>query len=125
MTSEATLPTPQKPRRTPAKTAAAAADTASKKKGATFVVTLDDKKYTLVERELTARDTLAVRQQTGMPLAAFLSGEMDIDSIAVIVWLARRKTERNLTLDEVMGDLDYDEDRIHIAEQDGEASPEA
>lgn len=61
---------------------------------ATQIITIrvKDREYTLAPGNLPVREKLAVRQATGSPVEAFISDDDHVgeDSIAILVWLARR-----------------------------------
>jgi hypothetical protein len=71
----------------------------AKRKG--FRVTLYGERHELHLRDVGPGDAGLVRQTTGRPLNTYLN-DYDLDSMAVILWLARRKAgERKLTLAKV------------------------
>lgn len=80
----------------------------AKRKG--FRVTLYGQVNELHMRDVGPSDTGLVRQTTGRSLNSYLS-DMDIDSVGVINWLARRKAgEKKLTLAKVFETFpSYDE----------------
>jgi hypothetical protein len=67
--------------------------------------------YEVRAGDLTAMDSLACRQQTGMPFAGILEAfgtAPDIDLVAAVMWLARRvKGERTLSFEAVASELRY------------------
>lgn len=66
-----------------------------------FRVTLYGEVYELQLRDLGPSDVGLVRQTTGRSLNSYLA-DLDIDSIALIIWLARRKAgEKKLMLAKV------------------------
>ena len=72
-------------------------------------VTVGDDTYDIDFGALTAPDAKEFRKAVGIPLAAVLSGAQDgdIDVIAGLVWLARRKDEPALTYEQVAATISY------------------
>lgn len=66
-------------------------------------ITVDDKTYDLDFSDITAIDAKDFRREVGIPLLSVLSDrqEADLDVVAGLVWLARRKTESGITYEEV------------------------
>src|SRR5688572_24611026 len=68
-----------------------------------ITIIVDGTKHPVRVDEITARDSGDLRRSTGSSLKAVLrsmSGDMDIDTIAALVWLSRRQNGEPL--------LDYD-----------------
>ncbi len=91
-------------------------------------IALNGKTYKLAMSDCTALDAKDCRRQTGMSLNTIFgsaSGESDLDSIAAMVWLARRHDgERELTYDDVASEITYGSDfKVAGAEEDTD-SPE-
>lgn len=76
--------------------------------------------WTFHTADLGPRDHMAVRKETGMPFRWFIqSDHHDIDSLGVMIWMARRKNgEPGLLLDDVFDQLGSDEDFNRLLESD-------
>lgn len=78
-----------------------------------LVFTLDGKPYELNLEELTGRDTKEFRTQTGMSFRRTVTmftkdpDDVDIDSIAGLIWLARRQAGEQVDYDTVLGEITY------------------
>jgi hypothetical protein len=65
--------------------------------------------YTLNFADLNPLDAADVRKATGLPLNALIDSDPDLDTIAVLYWLARRKAgDRRVTFAEISEELTYD-----------------
>lgn len=85
---------------------------------ATLVITVDGKEYKVKLSQLTAIDAKDFRASVGVSLAqAIAGGSGDLDVIAGLVWLARRKIERGLPYAKVAASLTYESD-IDLSEPD-------
>lgn len=72
-------------------------------------LTVDGETFTLRFSDLTAIDAKDFRVAVGVPLTDAMSAETtDLDIIAGLVWLARRKRERGLPYLKVAKELTYD-----------------
>lgn len=82
-----------------------------------IVVEVDGKTYRLDRRQMTANDAKDFRAAVGVPLTKVMTeGSWDVDVVAGIVWLVRRRTERTLAYATVAGDITYDSDiKINLA----------
>lgn len=74
----------------------------------TIVLEVDGVQHTLRSKDLSALDAQDFRAKVGVTLAAALNGPNDIDVLAGIVWLSRRRTERTLTYEQVAASFSYD-----------------
>ena len=75
------------------------------------VVTLAGKEYRLDRRQMTANDAKDFRGAVGVPLTKVMAeGSWDVDVVAGIVWLVRRRTERTLAYQTVAAGITYDSD---------------
>lgn len=84
---------------------------------AVFVLTVDGTRYEIALSRLTAEDARDFRAATGMPLQAVFDGKQtDIDLIAGLIWLVRKKTDRKLTYHQVASGFSYGTD---VDVQDG------
>lgn len=91
---------------------------------AVLVITVDGTQYKVKLSQLTAIDAKDFRAAVGVSLAqAIAGGSGDLDVIAGLVWLARRKIERGLPYAKVAAALTYDSD-IDLTEPDDAATPE-
>lgn len=94
---------------------------------------LVDPTHTLAINNIPIRERVICRKATGLPMAAYWSGEdrIDLDSVVVLWWLARRMNgEITLTWDQACEqfplDLGLDEIEMEIDAPDDEADdPEA
>jgi hypothetical protein len=105
--------TPKRPSLAKKQTRAGAAKAdASLDMGAQF--TIDGEQYKVTMGDLTALDVGALRKQTGKSFPSLLSelfsDDADIDTIAAVLWLARRVNggEPDLTFAEVAAETGYD-----------------
>lgn len=107
--------------------AAAAADAEQE---AGVKITLDGVDYVVRQGDLNGRLTRELRQQTGcsfQKLIKELDTDPDIDSVAALVWLARRIEGEAVTYDEVAEEVGYDADiDVNTVSQEdaGEPDPE-
>lgn len=84
-----------------------------------LAITVDGTTYTVRMADLSAIDAKEFRAAVGVSLAqAMHEGSTDLDVIAGLVWLARRKRERGLAYVKVAKDINYDSD-IDVTEADG------
>lgn len=83
-------------------------------------VTIRDQYWDLNFADLGAEDDYLVRRQVGVPLSVFLGGgDFGIDTIAVIVWMSRRKAgEKRLNLQRVFDELPTKAEFDELAEND-------
>ena len=85
-------------------------------------VTIRDDVWELNSSDVGAEDDFLVRRQThGTPLSAFTGGgaEFGLDTVAVIVWMARRKAgEKRLNLQRVFDELPNKAEFDELAETD-------
>jgi hypothetical protein len=91
----------------------------SKRSG--FRVTIGQDVYTLRTADIGPQDDFLVRRVTGgTPLSAFLTGtSFGLDSVAVIVWMARRKAgEKRLSFQRVLEEMPSFEEIDELTEND-------
>lgn len=73
----------------------------------------DGEVYSITAGDLTALDSRALRQQAGITFPKLLeqaAEDFDLDTLACLIWLARRVNgERTLTFDEVAASVGYDD----------------
>lgn len=94
---------------------------------------LVDESHTLAINNIPIRERVICRKATGLPMAAYWSGEdrIDLDSVVVLWWIARRMNgEATLTWDQACEqfplDLGIDEIDMDMSGPDDEADdPEA
>lgn len=94
------------------RTAAQRRQARAKNGSPTVRITLDDQEWIIdpvaLTEEISALEALQVRRLTGQSLNQFLTelgNDPDVDTLAVMVWLARREMEPGLELEEVMGEI--------------------
>lgn len=89
-------------------------------------ITVDGMNYDLDMGDINAIDAKDFRREVGITLASSMtdSVDVDLDVIAGLVWLARRKTERGLTYNDVASMLSFNSDIDFSDVEDGE-HPEA
>ena len=81
-------------------------------------------RYAINFEDLTAADSGDFRRAVGMPLSAvFRDGEADLDAIAGLVWLVRRRGQRNLAYASVAESLTYG--NVSLETEDDAAAPDA
>jgi hypothetical protein len=69
---------------------------------ATLIVKDGDKEYRLHTDDFGPADTMACRQQTGLPVEHYMTN-IGLDSMIVIIWVARRNSgEPNLAFQKVL-----------------------
>lgn len=78
--------------------------------------------------EIGAREARMVRQATRIPWSQWLQtfdnpNEFDVDSVAVLVWVARMRAGDQVALETVEKDLDYRSD-VKLALLDPDADPD-
>lgn len=85
-----------------------------------FRVRIRDETWTLRSSDIGAGDDFMVRRQLGRPLSQFLTGDgFGLDSVAVIVWMARRKAgETRLTWQRVLDEMPTFEEFDELTEND-------
>lgn len=80
-----------------------------------MLITLNGQSWTISPEDVTPRDAAALRRQTGFAgfigLQAEISRGFDIDVLAALIWLARRRDgETELLYDQVLDAMSYDDD---------------
>lgn len=87
----------------------------------TLAITVDGTTHTVRLAQLTAIDAKEFRAAVGVSLAqAMAEGSTDLDVVAGLVWLARRKRERGLAFAKVAKEITYETD-LDVAQPDDEA----
>lgn len=78
----------------------------------TIVLTIDGQEVRLAAGSITANDAKDFRAKVGVPLMQVLrdTDSIDLDVVAGLVWLARRRVERGLTYEAVAQSINYDTD---------------
>jgi hypothetical protein len=70
-------------------------------------ITVGNETYLIAVEDLTGLEVKAYREAVGTsPMAAF-SNQPDLDVVAGLVWIVRRRTEPGLTYDDVAGVMTY------------------
>lgn len=78
---------------------------------ASVSIRMDGEDYTMRMSELTARDSAALRNATGMSLRFLFSNlgkDPDLDAVAAVVWMARRQRGDDVSFDDVAAAIKYD-----------------
>lgn len=70
-------------------------------------ISIDDTEYVIRMSDMTGLDAKDFRAQVGMTLTSVFFGQVpqDIDTLAGLIWLARRRTEPGLTYRQVAGSI--------------------
>jgi hypothetical protein len=94
--------------------------TRKRSKRAGFRVTIGPDVHVLRTADLGPGDDHMVRRITGRPLSQYLTADtFGLDSVAVIIWMARRKAgEKRLTLQRVMDEMPSFEEIDELTEND-------
>lgn len=87
-------------------------------------VSCDGTTYDIDFTDLTAIDAKDFRREVGIPLMSVLSNQEqpDLDVIAGLIWLARRKGEPTLTFTEVATAINWSSDVDLLETQQAEAA---
>lgn len=87
------------------------------------MLTVDGHRYELRPNEINALDSQACRRATGVSVRSLLATaqhDPDIDTIAALVWLARRQAgEPSLAFEDVAATISYGSDFDLDAEETG------
>lgn len=85
-----------------------------------FRVTIGTETWVLRTADIGPGDDFLVRRQTGVPLSQYLTADsFGLDSVAVIVWMARRKNgEKRLTFARVLEEFPNFEEIDELTEND-------
>lgn len=75
--------------------------------GPAFEITVDGKQYVIRFEDFNALEAREFRRELGSGLAAAFNDTPDLDTIAGVLWLHRRKTNPKLKFDEVAKELTY------------------
>lgn len=70
-------------------------------------ITVDGKEYVIRFEDFNALEAREFRREMGSGLAAAFSDTPDLDTIAGVLWLHRRKTHPKLKFEEVAKELTY------------------
>lgn len=74
-------------------------------------ITVDGTPYTFAMDDASSEDAAALRRATGMSLRGMFeaaANDLDIDIVAALVWLVRRRDERGLRYEQVAREIGYD-----------------
>lgn len=92
-------------------------------------ISVDGKKYTIDLADLTGQETGLFRQAVGLSPAQALTTGLDLDCIAAFVWIARKRTERALSYQDVAKRITWRNIELEVPDDTPEAveaeSPEA
>lgn len=96
------------------------------KQNSAVKITVDGVAHILDYSELTAIDSKDFRREVGIPLASVLTDkeDVDLDVIAGLIWLARRKNEPGLTYETVARSVTLTSD-VGLVDAEEEPAPEA
>lgn len=92
-----------------------------------LAVTINGVEHVIRFADFTALESRDFRREMGIGLAAAFADTPDLDTIAGIVWLHRRKDNPGLTFEAVAGELTYDNFDVDIdggVDDDGGDDPE-
>lgn len=94
--------------------------TRKRSKRAGFRVTIGTDVWTLRTADIGPGDDFMVRRITGRPLSQYLTSDtFGLDSVAIIVWIARRKQgETKLTFQRVLDEMPSFEEIDELTEND-------
>lgn len=73
----------------------------------TVEITVDGKHYSIQFEDFNALDAKAFRQEVGTGLAAAFADSPDLDTMAGLLWIYRRKTNPKLKFEDVARGLTY------------------
>lgn len=85
--------------------------------GPALSLTVDGKEYIIRFQDFNALEAREFRREMGTGLSAAFADTPDLDTIAGLLWIHRRKTNPRLQYDEVAKVLNYD--NLEIEESDG------
>lgn len=88
-------------------------------------VRVNDVDYVLRPNEITAKQTAALRRETGVSLQALMKQaetDPDIDTIAALVWLARLQTGETVAFDDVAAEIGYDSTIDELSPEEADAA---
>lgn len=100
---------------------------AARRAAAHMSMTVDGTTYTVRLAEISAAHATLYRKETGGSLRAIIASagtDPDIDTVATIMWLARRQAGDDVTYAEVADGVRYDAD-IEVVEEPAEEDPDS
>jgi len=71
-------------------------------------ITVNDKQYVIRLQDFSALEAREFRREMGSGLTAAFADTPDLDTIAGVLWLHRRKSNPKLKFDDVARELTYD-----------------
>lgn len=81
--------------------------------------------YSIDLDNLTALDAADFRNQVGRSLTSVMGGDFDLDGVAGLLWLAKRKGNRKLDYRTVAATVTYKNVRLVAEEEDEDSDPPA
>lgn len=74
-----------------------------------LVITLEGKKYTILQSEITGVEVKDFREAVGVSPMRFFADprNLDLDIVAGFIWLVRRRKERALQYDDIASKINY------------------
>ncbi|MGH9225704.1 MAG: hypothetical protein ACRD2W_18400 [Acidimicrobiales bacterium] len=89
-----------------------------------ITIRLDGTNFNFSASQVTAIDARDFRAAVGVPIMqVFTQNSVDLDVMAGMIWVVRRRTERGLTYEQVASSITYDSD-FAFADADGDGSEE-
>lgn len=85
-------------------------------------LTVDGEEYIIRFEDFTALDSREFRREMGMSLAQAFTTDPDLDMVAGLLWLHRRKTEPKLKYEDVAKKLTYLNIEVEDPDPDADGS---
>lgn len=79
----------------------------------------EGQRYELSQRDMTASERLAWRQTLGMPFLAMLMQGLDVDVVAGVIWIIKRRSDPRLAFTDIADKLRWDDFDIVRVGDDG------
>lgn len=90
-----------------------------------LVITIGAQTYRLRPGQITGLDAKDFHAQTGQRLIDVMRrGPLDLEEVAGLVWIARRRRERGLPFEVVAAEINYDSE-LKVEHQAGDKAPGA
>lgn len=82
----------------------------------------EGQRYELSQRDMTASERLAWRQTLGVPFPAMMMQGLDVDVIAGVIWIIKRRSDPRLAFTDIADKLRWDDFDIVRVGDEGEAT---